>query len=266
MRNSSGTRRPSAAPDGVDELPKERRGLLGVVHVAGPILDPQDVAGLGHVREQRVVAAIFPVVGIEAAEGPGDGGAGAHDGAVDIEREPRDVQPGQGVEHEVLVEPDQRPQRLLREAPQPVAHGARRRHAGQTREAPHERVADQVLQMLQPPRADVRQGQQQQGQARAAVVAAERRARGVQPARQIDPAHVAAQQFEAAVRRELLGNERDRQIPLDHLPQRAYAQAHQRGLHESRVDMGMSTLLIRGSAPLVHFAHSVAPSVISDWG
>jgi hypothetical protein len=64
----------------------------------------------------------------------------------------------------------------------------------------------------------------------------------------------------------LLGNEHDGQIPLDHLPQGAYAQAHQRSLHESKVDMGISTFLIRGTAPLVHLTHSCSPSVISDWG
>jgi hypothetical protein len=30
--------------------------------------------------------------------------------------------------------------------------------------------------------------------------------------------------------------------------------------------MGMSALLIRGVAPLMHFGHSFVPSVISDWG
>jgi hypothetical protein len=120
--------------------------------------------------------------------------------------------------------------------------------------------------VLQPPGADVRQGKEQQRESRAAVVTAERRACGVQPARQLEPAYVAAQQFEAAVRRELLRNERNRQIPLDHLSQRAYAQAHQRGLLESESDVGTSTLLIRGFAPLMHFGRSVAPSVISDWG
>jgi hypothetical protein len=158
------------------------------------------------------------------------------------------------------------PQGLLREAPQPVAHGARRRDAGQPREAAHERVADQILQMLQPPGADVGQRQEQQGESRTAVVTAKRGARRLQPARQVEPAHVAAQQFEATVRRELLRNERNRQIPLDHLSQRAYAQAHQRGLLESESDVGTSTLLIRGFAPLMHFGRSVAPSVISDWG
>ena len=127
-------------------------------------------------------------------------------------------------------------------------------------------IADEVLQMLQPPRPDVRQGDQQQGEAGAAVVAAEGRARRLQAPRQIDASQVAAHQLESAIGRELLGHERDRQIPLDHLPQRAYAQTHQRGLHESRGDMGMSTLLIRGTAPLVHSGHSFLPSVISDWG
>ena len=120
--------------------------------------------------------------------------------------------------------------------------------------------------MLQPPGADVRERHEQQGEPRTAVVTAERGACRLQSARQRDPAHVPAQQFEATVRRELLTNERNRQIPLDHLSQRAYAQAHQRGLLESESDVGTSTLLIRGFAPLMHFGHSFAPSVISDWG
>jgi hypothetical protein len=45
----------------------------------------------------------------------GDGGTGPRDGAVDIEGQTRDVEPGQGVEHERLVELHQGPQRLLRE-------------------------------------------------------------------------------------------------------------------------------------------------------
>jgi hypothetical protein len=256
---------PQPGPDPVDQLAQERGGLLGVVHVTRAILDPQDVAGLGDVGEQWIVAAVLAMVRIEAAERPRHRGTGADDRAIDIERQPRDVQPGQRVEHEVLVEPDQRPQRLLREAPQPVAHRARRRDARQARDAAHERVADQILQMLQPPGADVRERHEQQGEPRTAVVTAERGACDLQSAWQLDPAHVPAQQFEAAIGRELLRNARDRQIPLDHLSQRAYAQTHQRGLLESESDVGTSTLLIRGFAPLMHFNRSVL-SVISDWG
>src|SRR5207253_529699 len=73
-----------------------------------------------------------------------------------------------------------------------------------------------------------------------------------QAGQQAEAARIAAEQLQAAVRRELLGNELDRQIPLDHLPQAAYAQAHQRGLRELRDDMGMSALWIRWQAPLIH--------------
>ena len=238
----------------------------GVVHVARAIFDAQDVAGLRHMSEQRIVAAVLPMMRIEAAEGPGDRGASAHDGAVDIESESRQVQPDQRVQHEVLVEPDQRAERLLRDAPQPVAHRARRRDTGQPRKAAYERIPGQILQMLQPTRTDVRQRHEQQGEPGTSVIAAERGAGGLQSARQIEPVHVAADQLQPAVRRQVLGDERDGQIPLDHLPQRAYAQAHQRGLRESRVDMGMSSLLIRGIAPLMLSTHAFAPSVISDWG
>src|SRR2546426_213314 len=39
----------------------------------------------------------------------------------------------------------------------PVAHRARRRDARESREATHERIADEILQMLQPARAHVQQ-------------------------------------------------------------------------------------------------------------
>ena len=47
----------------LDHLPQEGNGLLGVMHVAGSILDAQDVARLGRVSQQRVVAGVFPETG-----------------------------------------------------------------------------------------------------------------------------------------------------------------------------------------------------------
>jgi hypothetical protein len=54
----------------VDHLAQERDGLFGVVHVAGAVLQPEDVAGLGHVGNQGIVARVLPVMRGEAAEGP----------------------------------------------------------------------------------------------------------------------------------------------------------------------------------------------------
>ncbi len=250
----------------VDHRAEERRRLLGIVDVAGPVLEPQDVPGLRHVGQERVVTGILAGVGIEAAKGPADRGAGADDGAVDVEREPGQAQPREGVEHDLLVEPDERPERLVSEPAQPIGDRARRREPGEPTEAANERIADEILQMLHAPGPDVEQGEQQQAQPRPAVVAADLGARPSQPGQQAEAARIAAEQLEAAVRRELLGNELDGQISLDHPPQAAYAQAHQRGLRELRDDMGMSALWIRWKAPLIHADLDLKPSVFSDWG
>jgi hypothetical protein len=141
-----------------------------------------------------------------------------------------------------------------------------RRHAGQPAEAPDQRIADEILQVLQAASADVQQRQDQQAEAPATIVAPDGRARCTQPVRQRNPPQVPLQQFQAAVGRQLLGHERDRQISLDHLPQGAYAQAHQRGLRGSKSDVGTSALLIRGDAPLMHFRCRSIPFLFSGWG
>src|SRR2546426_2169826 len=242
------------------------RRLLGVVDVARPVLEPQDVPGLRHVGQERVVTGILAVVGIEAAEGPADRGPGADDGAIDVEREARQLQTRQGIEHDLLVESKERPERVVTEPAQPIGDGARRRQPGEPTEAADERVADEILQMLDAPGPHVEQGEQQQAQPCPAVVTAHGGARPSQAGQQAEAARIAAEQLQAAVRRELLGNELDRQIPLDHLPQAAYAQAHQRGLRELRDDMGMSALWIRWQAAPIHADLNLTRSTFSDWG
>src|SRR5206468_969341 len=90
--------------------------------------------------------------------------------------------------------------------------------------------------------------------------------RAAQSGIQAEPADIAVEQLEPAVRRPLLRHELDRQISLDHLPQAAYAQTHQRGLRERKSDVGTSALLIRGEAPLMHFSCCSIPNLFSDWG
>jgi len=250
----------------VDHRAEERRRLLGIVDVAGPVLEPQDVPGLRHVGQERVVTGILAGVGIEAAKGPADRGPGADDGAIDVEREPGQLQTRECIEHDLLVESNERPERGVPEPAQPIGGGARRREPGEPTEVPDERIADEILQMLDATGPHVEQSEQQQAQPRPAVVPTYGGKRLSQPWPQAESAHIAAEQLQTAVRRELLGNELDRQISLDHPPQTAYAQAHQRGLRELRDDMGMSALWIGWQAPRIHTALDLAPSVISDSG
>jgi hypothetical protein len=217
-------------PQAGDHLPQEGDALLGIVQVAGPVLHPQDVPRLGHGGQERVVAGILPMMGIEAAEGPADGGARAHDRAIDVDRQARQGQAPDRVDDEVVVELDQGAQGALAELPEPVADGAGGRDAGQPAEARDQRVPGDITQVLEAAGADVEQRQDEPRKPAAPVVPAGGGARRAQSARQVLLSQVAAQQLQAAVRGQLLGPELDVQRPLDHPSQARYAQAHQRGL------------------------------------
>ena len=186
------------------------------MHIAGPILHPQDVARLGHVGEQRIVAGILAVMGIEAAEGPAHRRPRADHGAIDIDREARQRQAREGLDDEVVVELDERGQRPLGELPQPVAHRARRGQARQPAEARDQRIAGDVAQVLQPARAHVQQCQHEQSEPAPTIISARRGTRGPQPLRQVELAQVAAEQFQPAIRGQLLVRELHMQRPLDH--------------------------------------------------
>jgi hypothetical protein len=52
--------------------------------IAGAILHSQNVSGLSHMRQNRIVRGIFTMVGIESPKRPTDAGACGNDAAVDI--------------------------------------------------------------------------------------------------------------------------------------------------------------------------------------
>ena len=121
--------------------------------------------------------------------------------------------------------------------------------------------------MLQPAGPDVEQRQQHQGDARAAVVTGQPGERLAQPRGQIDAAQIAAQQLQAAVRRERLGHELDGEITLDHPSQARYRQTHQRGLQCERERIGMLSLKTALGASLIPCSpHSITPRLFADWG
>jgi hypothetical protein len=103
------------------------------------------------------VPGTLAVMAIEAAERPAHGRPRAHHGAIDVDRQARQRQAREGVDDEVVVELDQRRQRMLGVLPQPLTHRARRRQAGQSPVACDQRIAGDVTQVLQPARAHVQQ-------------------------------------------------------------------------------------------------------------
>jgi hypothetical protein len=203
------------------------------------------MTSLGEMGQERVVAWVLPMMGIEASEGPADRRAGTNDRAIDVDGQARQPELRDRVGHQLVVQPAQRGQRRPGERPEPVADGARRRDARQTAEAMHQWIPGQVLQVLGPATADVEQRQDQQTEPGVPVVAAQPPQGPAQPPGQIDPLQIAAQQFQPTVRRELLRDELDRQIALDHPAQARYAQPHQRGLQCEGMNVGPFSLIIR---------------------
>lgn len=203
---------------------------------------------------------------VEATERPLDLGAGRHDGPVDIDRQPRQTPGAQRFDNEIVIELHERRERGLSELLEPIAHRPAARETRQATEPADQRIADEILQMLQAARADVEQAHHQQRQARAAVVTRDRGERGPQPDNDVQFPEIASDEFEPAVRGEVLGDEFDRQITLDRVAQSPYLQAHQRGLLDSMDDVGTSLHSMRGQAPLMHFGASLRAPRISDQG
>jgi hypothetical protein len=255
---------PEAAAQVVDQLPQEGHGLLGVVDVAGAVLQPEDMAGLSHMGEQRVVARVLPMMGVEPAERPADRGPGAHDRSIDVDGQAWQIQSGQCLRHEVAVEGHERDERLLGELAQPVGHGAAGGQPGQAAEARHERIAAEVAQVLQAPGPDVEQRQQHQSDPATPVVTAQPGERLAQPRAEVDLAQIASAQLQAAVRRERLGHELDREITLDHPSQSRYLQAHQRGLQCERECIGLLSLKSALEASLIHVSRTFPPRLFAD--
>src|SRR5947207_11488907 len=121
--------------------------------------------------------------------------------------------------------------------------------------------------MLEPPRADVEQRQDEQCQTAATVVPTRGRTRDVQPTRHVVLPQVTAQQLQPAIRGQLLVPELDVQLPLDHSSQARYAQTHQAGLLCGGSDMEMSAPL--KNTPEVVLFHRMCdpftPQLLSDW-
>ena len=252
----------------MDQLAEKPDGPAAIVHIPRPVLQPQDVAGLGEMRQQRVVAGVLLAMGIVAAEGPGHRVAGPDHGPIHVDRQPRQVEPLELLVEQLAIEGDQRLQRFLGELLEPVDHRAVRREARQATESGDQWVVGEIAQMLEAAGPDDEQADHQEDQPARAVVAANVIAakRLANPAMQLEQPEIPAQQLQTAVRGQLLRDELDGQIGLDDASQPRYRQPHQKGLQCVRDDVGTSSLKSAPGALLIHADRTFTPWLFSDQG
>ena len=85
-------------------------------------------------------------MGVEAAEGPADFGAGADHGAVDVDRQSPQPELLDLLIEQFVVKPHQRAQRALGKLLEPVDHRAVAGNAGQSAEPREQRIVGEIAQ------------------------------------------------------------------------------------------------------------------------
>jgi hypothetical protein len=164
-------RAPEALAQFRDQLAHKNLGTLGVVDVAGTIVEPQDLSGLGQVGEQRVVTGNLPVMGVKAARRPRHFSAGANYRTLKVDSQSGQLQLLDLLIEQFAVEPRQRAQRSLGKLLKPVDYCAITRHAGQPAQPREQRILGDIAQVAQPAPADHQQTDHQQHQPTGAIIA-----------------------------------------------------------------------------------------------
>lgn len=169
--------------------------------IAGTVLEPQDLPGLGQVSQQRIVTGSLAVMGVKAARRPRHFGAGADHGAIKVDSQPGALQLLDLLIEQLAVEPHQRVQRALSKLLEPVDYRAVAGNARQSAQPREQRIVGHVAQVAQPARADYQQTDHQQHQVTGALIAAQILLGKCAPdARlQANQAEEAAQQFQTAI-------------------------------------------------------------------
>src|ERR1700687_4794542 len=105
-----------------DQFAYEALRTLAVVDVAGAVLEPEDLAGLRQVGEQRVVTGVLGVMRVKAPCSPSHFTTGTDDGAVEVDRQTPKTELGDLLIEQFAVEAHQRAQRSLGKPLEPVDH------------------------------------------------------------------------------------------------------------------------------------------------
>ncbi len=91
----------------IDQLAHEGLRSLGVVDVARAVLKPQNLPGLGHVRQERIVTGILGMMRVETVHRPSNLVASSDYRAININRQPPQTQLLDLVVEQLTIDPHQ---------------------------------------------------------------------------------------------------------------------------------------------------------------
>jgi hypothetical protein len=215
-------------PELSEEVTEEGEGGLAIVDVAGAILDPEELGGLGEESGDGVVAGDLAAVGVVATEGALDLEAGGDHGAVHIHGESLKLQGLQGLDQDVRVEGLQGGTNGGGATRQPATEGAFPGKYTQPAEAQDQRVSLQITDMTKATGSDHEHGQEQANDPDRREVPGGITRVKVPPEepRKTKLMKELAEQLEAGVGGQTIAREADGQVGLDGSGQIAFSMSH----------------------------------------
>ena len=196
--------------------------------IAGAVLDPEELRGLGEEGSDGVVAGDLAMMRVVAAEGAFHLKTGTDHRAIHIDGEPAELQFAHRVGQDLGVERLERGPHRRRAAAQPAAERALAGHRPQTGEAMDERIADHIPNMTEPTGSDDEQGHHQPHHPHRCVVSSRITGPQMTPQaiREVRYVQELSKELQTAVGGESLGGEANRQIGLDGGGEKAFSMSH----------------------------------------
>lgn len=145
---------PIALPDGCVNLPEkvsqERDRCLPIVDVSRAVVHSQDMAGLGEVRSDGIIAGDLPVVRVEPSEGTFHLKSGRDHRSVDVDGESAKRKRANYPSNDLRIDRTERFERARREVLQPSAERSGAGQPVQTAKSMEQNIASEKVDVLQP--------------------------------------------------------------------------------------------------------------------
>ena len=211
-----------------EEISQERKRGLAIVNIAGAILHSQDLAGLGEIGGDGIVAGDFAVMRIEAPKGSLYGVPRGDDRSIDIDGKRAKRERLHHTADDLGVDRLKPSNRCAGEVPEPTAESTQTRHPGQSTKSLEENIAAKKIEVTQSPATDDQKPQHHSDHGDRSVVAGQRDApEGMaNPIVEANRTQVANEKLKARVGTQTRFSELDSKIVLDRSAQRGFSISH----------------------------------------
>jgi hypothetical protein len=211
-----------------EDLSQEGEGGFAIMDIPGAILHPEDLAGLGEMSSDGIVAGDLAVMGIETPKCSLCGMSRGDDRSIDIDGERAKRERLDHTTDHLSIDLLKRSNRCVCEVSKPTAECTKARHPGQSTESLEHNIAAEEIEVTQSPTTYDQQSQRHSDHGDRTVISRQPEASEVtaNPTIQADRAQVANEKLKACVGTQSCLSELNSKILLDRSAQRGFPISH----------------------------------------